>query len=61
MQNIHVRRYDESNSYQGSIEPDDRSWVVFIDSAGKPSLWVRRGEQAADGQTQADYVNVTTG
>ena len=43
MQNIHVRRYKDAHAFQGSIEPEDRSWVVFIDKDGHATFW-RRGE-----------------
>ena len=45
MQNIHVKRYQSPNGYQGSIEPEDRSWIVFVDDAGKATFW-RRAELA---------------
>ncbi len=41
MQPIHVKRYQNPNGYQGSIEPEDRSWVVFIDDQGRATLWRR--------------------
>lgn len=43
MQNIHVRRYQDSHAFQGSIEPEDRSWVIFVDKDGHATFW-RRGE-----------------
>jgi hypothetical protein len=44
MQNIHVRRYKDAHAFQGSIEPEDRSWIVFIDKEGHATFW-RRGER----------------
>lgn len=48
MQNIHVRRYQQPapGGYQGTIEPEDRSWLVFIDKDGHATFW-RRAELAA--------------
>lgn len=43
MQNIHVCRYKDSHAFQGSVEPEDRSWVIFIDKDGHATFW-RRGE-----------------
>jgi len=43
MQNIHVKRYNapKSTGYLGSIEPDDRSWILFIPEDGStPELHV---------------------
>lgn len=45
MQNIHVRRYKDAHNFQGSIEPEDRSWIVFIDKDGHATFW-RKGELA---------------
>ena len=46
MQNLTVGRYIEPSvktSYQGWIEPDDRSWVIYLDSEGMPVLfWKER-------------------
>lgn len=42
MQEIHVKRYAEPTPgpYVGSIEPNDRSWVLFVRADGPPELWV---------------------
>lgn len=42
MQPIIVNRYHdpEAVGYVGTIEPEDRSWVVFVPTRGHPSLWV---------------------
>ena len=42
MQNIHVRRYKDAHNFQGSVEPEDRSWIVFIDKDGHATFW-RKG------------------
>lgn len=60
MQNIHVKRYqDLSTGYQGSIEPADRSWILFIKEDGSPSLWVEATTEDDDGQTLHGYACVT--
>lgn len=45
MQNINVRRYKQPapGGFQGSIEPEDCSWVIFIDKDDHATFW-RRGE-----------------
>lgn len=49
MQNIHVRRYQTPSpgGFQGSVEPEDRSWVIFIDKDGHATFW-RRGQIEPD-------------
>ncbi len=60
MQNIHVSRYSnpESVGYQGTVEPEDRSWIVFVKLDGSPSLWRRTESELGDGKTDGRYVNV---
>lgn len=41
MQNVHVRRYPQSHPYQGTVEPEDRSWIIFIDNKGHATFWRR--------------------
>ncbi len=56
--NIRVSRYDASYvselpedafcangefAWEASIEPEDRSWILFVPKEGAPSLWVRVG------------------
>lgn len=41
MQNIHIQRYSGSPAWQGSIAPEDRSWIVFIDKDGEATFWRR--------------------
>ena len=43
MQNIQVRRYSRPDrvGYQGTVEPEDNSWVLFIPNKGLPQLWAR--------------------
>jgi hypothetical protein len=51
MQNILVRRYEKGfvdgvpmvgNFWQGWIEPEDGSWIAFIDIEGKPVFFLNR-------------------
>ena len=45
MQNIIVKRYTEpsvTQSWQGYIEPDDLSWIMFVDAEGKPTVFLNR-------------------
>jgi hypothetical protein len=44
MPNITIGRYDHPDQvgYQGWIEPDDMSWVAFIDNDGHPVVFLTR-------------------
>lgn len=42
MGNIHVHRYAPGGDYQGWIEPDDKSWIAFIDRDGRPTFFLHR-------------------
>jgi hypothetical protein len=44
MGNITVGRYadPESTGYQGWLEPDDKTWIAFIDSDGHPQFYLDR-------------------
>lgn len=43
MQNIQVHRYSEkTEGWQGYIEPDDLSWIIFVDSEGHVFLYDQR-------------------
>jgi len=44
MQNISVHRYEnsEDTGWQGYIEPDDLSWIIFVDLTGKVYLFDKR-------------------
>lgn len=51
MQNIIVGRYSKQSTdgapglgaeWQGWIEPEDKSWIMFIDSDGKPWVFLNR-------------------
>jgi hypothetical protein len=64
MQQIHVKRYSNPQAvgYEGSIEPEDRSWILFIPTGGAaPSLFVQAApSQSTDGEgrTDHDLINV---
>jgi hypothetical protein len=57
MQNLTVGRYIEpaiKTTYQGWIEPEDRSWIIFLDAEGQPVMyWRERGD---DGSVIGDPV-----
>lgn len=45
MCNIRVGRYSDPSlrrDWQGWIEPDDLSWIAFIDSSGRPVVFLDR-------------------
>ena len=44
MGNITVTRYPvpAEVGWQGYIEPDDRSWIVFVDNDGHPVAFLNR-------------------
>jgi len=44
MGNITVGRYSDPDSagYQGWLEPEDKSWIAFVASDGKPVFFLNR-------------------
>lgn len=57
MQNIHVKRYHgQPAGYSGTVEPEDRSWILFIELDGAAKLWVRQSVESSDGKTESEYV-----
>jgi hypothetical protein len=44
MQQINVKRYADptSTGWAGWIEPEDKSWVAFIDLGGQPTFFLNR-------------------
>ena len=45
MQNIAISRYGDqkpTRAWAGSIEPEDRSWILFVDVDNIPHLYVHR-------------------
>ncbi len=64
MQNIHVKRYSHPSKvgYAGSIEPEDRSWILFIpDDGSVPQLWQQGEVEVKDGQTMSGYLPTIEG
>jgi hypothetical protein len=61
MQNIKVERYEKAtpeeraswekgvgefaDDWQGWIEPEDKSWILFIDKGGKPFFFPKRDKK----------------
>jgi hypothetical protein len=43
MLNVKVHRYaDTSHGFAGWIEPDDKSWILFIPVSGEPQFFSKR-------------------
>jgi len=44
MKDIHVGRYDNPADigWQGWIEPDDRTWIMFVADDGTPVVFLDR-------------------
>ncbi len=45
MGNIRVGRYSNPETqkfWQGWIEPENLSWIMFIDAVGRPSVFLNR-------------------
>jgi hypothetical protein len=44
MQNISVKRYSNPQAvgWAGWLEPEDRSWIAFIDLEGRPRFFLDR-------------------
>jgi hypothetical protein len=42
--NIHIGHYDNSQGigYDGWIEPDDLSWIIFVTTGGDLTIWMER-------------------
>lgn len=55
MQPIHVKRYQNPCGYQGSIEPEDRSWLVFVDDQGQATFWRRVEVKEATADAPAEH------
>jgi hypothetical protein len=57
--NINVKRYSNCAGWEGTIEPDDRSWIVFLPSDDGPVLFYRRvSVELVDGKTEHHYYDV---
>lgn len=64
MTNIIVGRYTNPTTlkyWQGWIEPDDKTWIAFIDREGKPTFYLDRDPSGAVIEIRDDgkeyYVN----
>lgn len=49
MGNIEIHRYPyPTQTYGGYLEPDDKSWIIYLDMDGKPCVyWPERDESGA--------------
>lgn len=49
MQNISVKRYSDpkATGWAGWIEPEDKTWIAFIDLEGKPTVFLHRSPSGA--------------
>lgn len=56
MQNIHIGRYSGETGYSGWVQPEDRTWILFIDDEGKPSLFVEVECQDEEGKVEHGYM-----
>lgn len=46
MQNIAVHRYtNPETGWQGWVEPDDLSWIIFVDDDGRVVLFDKRDSE----------------
>jgi len=55
MQAIHVKRYATPGVWAGTIEPEDRNWIVFVASDGAASFWRRTSAAIECGAHAASY------
>ena len=42
--NLKIGRYDHpsvTDEYAGWIEPDDKSWIIWLDAHGKPAVYYK--------------------
>lgn len=46
MQDLRIERYDTpGTTWGGNIQPEDRSWILFLDPDGRPAIyWPERYE-----------------
>ena len=49
MNSIIVKRYanPKATGWQGWIEPEDRSWIAFVDLDGRPVFFLTRDQSGA--------------
>lgn len=50
MCNITVGRYENPGSvgYQGWLEPEDKTWIAFVDLEGSPVFFLSRDPETGD-------------
>ena len=63
MQNVVISRYREGSqskrAWEGSIEPEDRSWILFIPVDGAaPQLYLHRDIGAKEGEEREFHPNI---
>lgn len=57
MQKIHVARYSHpGHGYVGWIEPEDRSWLLFVAADGPPVLMLPVDQTDAEGKTERGFM-----
>lgn len=44
---IDVVEYEGVSGLAGYIEPEDRSWIVYVTTDGEPLVWTERDETGA--------------
>lgn len=57
MPNIHVQRYASPSTFAGNIEPEDRSWIVFVAVNGEATFWRRSKRTKLGEKTEHVYVD----
>jgi len=50
VQNIIVGRYSELESagYQGWLEPDDKTWIMYVANDGTPTVFLNRNPDTGE-------------
>lgn len=57
MQNISIERYHTPLAgFAGTITPESRAWIVFVDATGEAHLYRRTSVVTAEGGTESTYV-----
>lgn len=49
MGNVKIGRYDHPSitvDYSGWIEPEDRSWIIFLGADGKPAIYYAERDES---------------
>ena len=59
MQNIRIQRFSPAVAgFDGTLEPDDRSWIVFVASDGGAVFYRRQLVELLDGSQKETYADV---